>query len=154
MNPLTCFQVAFGDVMPNGKLEAAEALTKLQGFIGRSQLRALGECCKGEEKQFSFDKLVDLAALVESMPQTHGQSGKGDEAIVYLHYFHGGCDWFITEKDMASEQHQAFGWADLGDPSCAELGYISIVELMSLNVELDLYWTPITLKQMKEKKYQ
>lgn len=42
------------------------------------------------------------------------QDGKGEEAIVTLHYFRGGMDWFITEKDMEPEQHQAFGLADLG----------------------------------------
>lgn len=156
MNPLACFQVAFGDIPPlrNDKCDAAAALRKLRGFIGRSQLAALRDCCKGEEKQFFFDKLVDLAAFVESMPKTYEQDGMGEDAIVSLHYFKGGCDWFITERDKCKEQEQAFGWADLGDPDCAELGYISIVELVSLNVELDLYWTPITLKQMKEKKYE
>ena len=60
--------------------------------------------------------------------------GKGDDAVVYLHYFRGGMDWYITEKDMEEEQHQAFGLADLGYGG--ELGYISIQELIDNGVSL------------------
>lgn len=76
----------------------------------------------------------------------------GDGAIVYLHYFKGACDWWITERDSDPDgegQIQAFGFANLGDPECAELGYISIVELIRHGVELDLYWQSRTLGEVK-----
>ena len=38
------------------------------------------------------------------------------------------------------------GFANLGDPQNAELGYISIQELIDCNVELDLYWEPKPLQ--------
>ena len=47
------------------------------------------------------------------MPQTYQQEELGNQAIVYLHYFHGGADWYVTERDMDGPQHQAFGLADL-----------------------------------------
>lgn len=35
-------------------------------------------------------------------PDLYEQDGKGDAAIVYAHYFVGGCDWLITEYDPAT----------------------------------------------------
>lgn len=82
---------------------------------------------------------------------------KGPDAIVYLHYFIAGCDWYITEKDSEDEQRQAFGVAQLnGDP---EYSYISITELCEIKVkippfgfktgvELDFYWKPKPLKDI------
>lgn len=52
---------------------------------------------------------------------------------------------------MEDEQLQAFGLADLfGDGG--ELGYISIEELKSVDAEFDLYWTPKTLREIKQPK--
>jgi hypothetical protein len=139
------------------KRDATTALATLHDFIGRSQLSAIGQACYGEEKQFFFDKLVELAAIVSSMPKTYEQDGKGDDAIVSLHYFAGGsANWWITEKDMETPeepgQHQAFGLANFfGGPTDqdAELGYISIVELLAAGAELDFYFKPRTLRELK-----
>ncbi len=134
------------------KAQATAALNKtLVHFISTSQCKVMVQLSRGEEGQFFIDKMVELAAMIEKMPKTMEQDGRGDKAIVYLHYFKGGCDWFIYEKDMETEQHQAFGLADLfGDGG--ELGYISIVELLANNVELDLHWTPKTLGEVKVKR--
>lgn len=136
------------------KMEAVHALKLLDGFIGRSQLSALGSAMRGEEKQFFFDKMVAIADLVSTMPKTYDQDGLGDQAIVSLHYFKGACDWYITERDVDTDgegQIQAFGFANLGDDQNAELGYISIVELIGAGVELDLYFTPQSLGAVKSK---
>lgn len=134
---------------PKTKLEAAATLMKLRGFIGRQQLAVISEMRFSEEKQFFFDKLCDLAELVGSMPVTYETDGQGDQAIVQLHYFTGGCDWYITERDQETEQLQAFGMADLGYGG--ELGYVSIVEILEAGAELDLHWTPKTLAEVKRK---
>jgi len=68
--------------------------------------------------------------------------------IAHLHYFTGSGDWYITERDTSTEQHQAFGLADLGYGG--ELGYISIAELIANNVELDLHFTPQPLAQLRK----
>lgn len=132
------------------KMEAVNALRTLRGFIGKSQRAALATGCRGEEKQFFFDKLVEMAGIVSSMPQTYEQDGLGDQAVVYLHYFRGNQDWWIMEKDSGTSgepgQHQAFGLADLGYGG--ELGYISIVELLTYEIELDLYFRPRTLAEL------
>ncbi|SET44351.1 Protein of unknown function [Nitrosomonas marina] len=120
----------------------------LKQFIGKSQLAAFASGIRGEEGQFIKDKLIEIANIIKNMPQTYGQDGLGDEAVVHLHYFKGSADWYITEKDMEDEQLQAFGLADLyGDGG--ELGYISIQELIDSGVELDFYWTPKTVGDIK-----
>jgi len=132
----------------NTKLDAVEAIKHLKPFISKQQLSVLGDACYGEERRFFIDKIVEMGNLIKTMPKTYEQDGKGDQAIVSLHYFKGNMDWFITEKDMEMPQHQAFGLADLGYDG-EELGYISIQELIENNVELDLHFTPKTLKEIR-----
>jgi hypothetical protein len=128
-----------------------EHLALLRRFISPQQMRALHSCLQGEEKQFFISKLAELAELIAGMPVTYGQDGKGEDAMVYLHYFAGGeGNWYITEKDVETAdepgQHQAFGLADLAYGG--ELGYISIVELLQCRAEIDLYFTPCTLREL------
>jgi hypothetical protein len=132
-----------------------KAFDSLLPFMSQSQLSALAHCLRGEEKQCFFDKVAALADLISSMPVTYQQDGKGDQAVAYLHYFFGNSDWYITEKDVEGGVQQAFGYAILnGDMDCAEMGYISISELVGLvnaNVELDLYFKPCTLAEVKSR---
>ena len=103
-----------------------------------------------EEGDFFRQKFIDLENLIASTPVTYEQDGKGDDAIVYLHYFFGGCDWYITEKDADGGVLQAFGYAVLfGDKQNAELGYICITEITQFGAELDLYFTPCPLAEIK-----
>ena len=135
------------------------ALKFLAGnFMGRRQAVFVQQLMRGEEAQFFFDKMVELQNQIQSMPKTGETDGKGDDALVVLHYFKGGADWFITEKDMGDgddatigEQHQAFGLADLFQDG-GELGYISLIELGANGVELDFHWTLKTLKEVKAKR--
>jgi len=125
----------------------------LNTFIGRSQLKAILSGLRGEEKDYFKGMLREVISTVDNMPKTYEQDGLGDQAVVHLHYFMGGMDWWITEKDKGdgSEdqgQHQAFGLVDMGYG--AELGYISIEEIIANGVELDLHWKPKTLEQVKE----
>jgi hypothetical protein len=128
-------------------------LARLRQFIGKSQLAALIQGCRGEEKEFFIAKLTEYADRIAAMPQTGETDGQGDAAIVHLHYFASGrANWYITEKDAEAPdspgQHQAFGLADLfGDGG--ELGYISLVEILANGGELDLYWKPKTLGEVK-----
>ena len=143
-------------------LNVKDSAEILRGFIGASQLHCLRLGARGEEKEYFISLMSDLARRVSAMPKTYDQDGKGQAAVAYLHYFTAACDWYITEKDMevsadsAGEksaspgQHQAFGLADLGHGE-AELGYISIVELLENRAELDLHWTPKTLAEIGKK---
>jgi hypothetical protein len=132
--------------VPATKMQAATAINQMRGFIGSAQLQMIGHLCQGEERQFFYDKMVELANIIGSMPVTYQTDGEGDQAVVQLHYFTQGCDWYITERDMENEQLQAFGMADLGYGG--ELGYVSIVELLECGAELNLHWKPKTLAQV------
>ena len=130
-----------------------EALTVLQEFISRAQMRAMVDGCRGEEGDYFRAKLIEYAERISTMPTTYEQDGMGDAAIVHLHYFIGACDWYISERDIDEDgegQIQAFGYANLGDDDCAELGYISIKEIIGCGAELDLHFTPCTLASIKE----
>lgn len=67
------------------------------------------------------------------------------DKTVYLHFFIGGCDWFITEYDG---NDLFFGYTVLnGDISNAEWGYISFKELRDIRVSFvevdnDIHWEP------------
>jgi hypothetical protein len=126
----------------------------LRPYMGPAQTAVLEEMLKGEEGLYFQDLLSGLAKDIKAMPQTGDTDGQGDKAVVHLHYFIGNFDFWITERDMGDgsadiQQHQAFGFVNLGDPDNAELGYISLPELFASDIELDLYWTPRTLGEVK-----
>ena len=127
--------------------ELIEAIATLRKFMAPSQINFMVSQIRGEEHQFFIDKIKEMANLVNTMPKTYEQDGKGGEAVVYLHYFFRGMDWYIIERDMEVVQYQAFGYADLGHG--AEAGYISIVELIQNGIELDLHFTPKTVNELK-----
>lgn len=96
--------------------------------------------------------MPELEKSLQAIPVLYAQDGKGNNAIIYAHYFTGASDWYITEYD--EEHDEAFGYVILnGDIEMSELGYIPISELRSIgSVELDFHWTPITIGEMKKQK--
>lgn len=121
-------------------------------FIPRSQYLVMKSALRGEERGFFREAFRDLEKTIDSMPVTYGQDGKGEEAVIYLHYFYGGADWWITEKDIEGGIDQAFGLVDLGHGP--ELGYISIRELVGMaGVNVDLHWEPKTIGQVMAKNH-
>ena len=138
----------------NGQTEGAwwarAAAADLKPFIGQGQLSAMRQACKSEEGNWFIVRMVELAAGIFAMPKTYEQDGMGDAAVVHLHYFKGGADWYITERDSETDQMQAFGLADLFQDG-GELGYISITELIENGAELDLHFNPCTLAQVRAK---
>jgi len=123
-----------------------DAIQTLLKFVSPQQLKLMTELSRGEEGEFFIEKLLELAETVSTMPKTYEQDGKGDDAIAYLHYFRGGYDFYITEKDMEEEQYQAFGLVKM---HVTELGYVSIVELMENNIEIDLHFEPTRVGDLK-----
>lgn len=127
----------------------------LDQFMPVSQRFALKDLINGEEGEFFVQKVLELAKTIRDMPKTYETENiAGDDKVAHLHYFYGGVDAWIVEKDAGdgtpdTRQHQAYGKITLfgGGIEEAEWGYISIQELIENGVELDLHWTP---KQMKE----
>ncbi len=134
----------------NTILQAFTAVNKLKGFISAGQLAVMRAYCHGEEGQFFIDKLCDLSSRIDTMPATYETEG-GEDPIAFLHYFKGRADFYITEKDCDEDgegQIQAFGLADIGYG--AELGYISIQELIECGVEIDLHFEPKRLSEIRK----
>lgn len=127
----------------------------LKHYISKGQISALRVGCRGEEGKYFLEMISDLKDRIAIMPLSYETDGQGMDAIAHLHYFSPSSDWWITERDAGSDedeekgiQYQAFGYARLnGDTQNAEMGYISIQELIENGVELDLYWTPKTLRE-------
>jgi hypothetical protein len=121
----------------------------LQKFISVEQLAVLEINLKGEEGSYFKNLLEELENTLKTMPKTYEQDGKGENAIVYLHYFLGDFDWFIIERDVEPKQLQAFGLACI---FFDELGYINIAEIIQNGGELDLNWQPKTLAEVRKNK--
>lgn len=90
--------------------------------------------------------------LAKKIPAIYEQDGKGDDAIVYAHWFSlTGWDWYCTEYDP--EQGLCFG---LVKGFADELGYWTIGQLEEVNegrpfqiIERDMYWTPCKLSEVR-----
>lgn len=87
-------------------------------------------------------RAVPMPALYATERQPAAQK------VLHVHYFVGGCDWWVAEYDPATGT--AFGYACLGDPDLAEWGYVDLPELEALTVhgglvvvERDLHWRPV-----------
>lgn len=133
--------------MSNRMKQAIEHVKTLKDFMSPAQLNTMGHGCRSEEKEFFFDKLEEMANRVNEMPKTYDteDTAKNDK-VIHLHYFRGGADHYIIEKDMVADepQYQAFGYSNIG-MGLNRGGYISIEELKEYGFELDLHWTPCTV---------
>ncbi|MBS1712641.1 MAG: DUF2958 domain-containing protein [Armatimonadetes bacterium] len=95
-----------------------------------------------------------LAAL--NIPPLHAtESTPAEDKTIHARLFAlaSTATWFIAEFDV--EEQVALGFVDLGDPTCAEWGYISVAALESLRwlgvprVEFDVHFTPIRFTDLK-----
>ena len=125
-------------------------------FIGRQQADFTRELIGGEEGGFYVDRMLFLRALIADMPATYGQEESPDP-VAFLHYFIGGYDGYIFEKDAGDpddtpedRQCQAYGFARWSHmPDSAECGYISLPEILASGAELDYHFQPIPLSAIK-----
>lgn len=136
---------------------AALSFLYSNNFIGEAQRDCVLELMEGEEKEFFFDKMIELRGVVDAMPKTYAtKDTPTEDKIAHLHYFTGACDWFIVEKDKGQldgvpPQSQAWGFANLGDDENAETGYISLHEVTQNRGELDFNWKPKPLRECMPK---
>ena len=137
------------DAVTNAKQAISTIGGSLVDFISDRQRRVLMEMLTGEEKEGVAEVVLELSDRIEKMPKTYETDNQGDNAIVHLHYFYAGMDWYFTEKDVYSGQHQAFGYSRYST-GAGEMGYISLPSLLrDGEVEVDLYWDPKPLKDVK-----
>lgn len=92
--------------------------------------------------------------LTEKIPALYEQEDKGEDAIVYVHWFSiTGWDWYCTEYDP--ESGLCFGLVKGFD---TELGYWTLGEFEEVNrnnkfgfpiIERDLWWKPCKLADVR-----
>jgi hypothetical protein len=101
-------------------------------------------------------KLV-TKALEKSTPMIGATSHLSSTEIMVQFKLFNPCGvghWYITEYDP--ETKEAFGFANLGDPRMAELGYIPLDELESIKlpfgmgIERDINFEPRKLSEVME----
>lgn len=99
---------------------------------------------------------TELEAMFPKLYETEDKSP--EEVHVIAKFFNptGPGTWFAVEYDP--EERIFFGYVNLGDPDCAELGYFSLDELeavklpFGLRIERDLYFGNHSLAEVMEKK--
>lgn len=73
----------------------------------------------------------ETLARIPPLYATEGVPEK--DKLIHLHFFIGGCDWYVTEYDG---EDTFFGFAILNDDyEMAEWGYISFTEMKEINVQ-------------------
>jgi len=87
---------------------------------------------------------VPLKERLDTIPRLYEtEEIPAEDKLIYLHFFYGGCDWYIAEYDG---DDLFFGFAILNnDYINSEWGYISFSELQDINIngfeiDTDLYW--------------
>lgn len=120
----------------------------LKNYVPDSELKVLLSNLRGEEGAYLKELLTNLVKQIKSIPPLYANEEIGLKATVKLHYFCNSTDFWITELDP--KERLAFGYTCLnGDSASAELGYISIPELLSIQMmQLDLYWDEKTLEEV------
>ncbi len=78
---------------------------------------------------------------------------KTKDQKIHMHFFIGGCDWWVSEYDP--ETKNMFGFCCLNDTMNAEWGYVSLNELKDvkigfMEVDKDKHWTVRPASEVKE----
>lgn len=112
----------------------------LKRYLPKSELASLMHSVRGEEGEYFVNLLKSMEQTIKAVPPLYDNEHLGTDARVRLHYFGGANDIWVTELDH--DTGEAFGFTCLGgDMGNAELGYVSIPEIVATNrLELDLYW--------------
>ncbi|GHT67821.1 hypothetical protein FACS1894110_14060 [Spirochaetia bacterium] len=121
-------------------------------FIPKSQFKVMMETPEAFEAE-----VKRLNAIVAKIPGL-GETDNLPKHPLALHYFVGGCDWYIAEYDR--EEDIFFGYAILNnDYQNSEWGYIGRTEIISLEIperhlmiNLDLYCHEETIEDALFKK--
>lgn len=120
----------------------------LKHFMPVMQRSVLADQLRGEERVGIAEMICRTLDVIIHLPQPYTTEGVVG-ALAQLHYFKGSVDAWIVECDSSDEQLQAFGKISLyGNGDEAEVGYISIKELIDNGVELDLHWKPVPLAEI------
>lgn len=95
--------------------------------------------------------------LLQQLRKTDKSVKSSQITIAHAHFFFADSDWYITEWNGEDE---LYGYTILnGDMQNAEFGYMSLSEIRDFRqgqnqgIELDCYWTPRSISDIKKMKY-
>jgi len=139
--------------------DLVQAMVVCNPFVSQSQHIAMINGCYGEEGQYFVDTFKALAKRINEMPVAY-QNRNGFDSMVYLHYFVGGSDIYITEKGLEEGAVPAYGFVVLNDDfEQLEVGYISLSDLSKYYhpgtkavVSLDLFFEPVPFSSIISQK--
>ena len=126
-----------------------DEIATLRTLTNPAQFETIAHAMLNEEGDHFIEIIDRIHATWQAMPATYATESQGESAVEHLHYFLGGADWWLIEKDADTDhagQIQAFGIAELG--MGPELGYISISELLENGAELDSYYAQQTVAEI------
>jgi hypothetical protein len=115
--------------------EEKKERVKMSGFLKmltpKSQFFAMLEGWEGHAE--SIKRMNEGVEKMARLYETDTNEYKGRHPLA-LHYFMGGCDWYISEWDRGDN---FFGYAILNnDVQMSEWGYISLSELLGIESNL------------------
>lgn len=118
---------------------------RIARFIGRTQKAALRDFLRGPEGK-DFRELINQAETnAAAIPAMYAQDGKGINAMAFTHLFKGGRDVYLMEMNDS----EAFGLGR-SHPHDAEFSYFDLQELRTLDLEIDLHFTPQSVGVIKD----
>jgi hypothetical protein len=113
------------------KLEPVKMSDDLKRLTPKSQYLTMLD--GWEEYSDAITRMNEVVEKMARLYETDTKEMKGRHPLA-LHYFLGGCDWYISEWDRADS---FFGYAILNnDVQMSEWGYISLSELLSIEASL------------------
>ena len=111
--------------------EKPHELDTLKLLTTPQQFAVITDAMIGEEGDHFIEIIDRIHATWQAMPKTNETDGQGRDALARLHYFIGGCDWWIVERDTAPttrarcrpSESQTSAWAENSAtsafPSCS-----------------------------------
>lgn len=127
-------------------MENTEFLLRCGKLCPLAEMAAIKEITNG-----NFIKaFANIRQAIEDVPPLYAQEEEADP-IVYLHYFGGSHDFYITEySETAPDGCDNLAYGVTAVYGEHEYGYISINELKQIAViNLDLHFTPCRLSEIK-----
>jgi hypothetical protein len=112
-------------------------------LTGERQRAELLHFLEGEEPQYYEDLLTKLDTEWQATPENNAPSGR--DAIAHLHYTRGTEEFWIVEKGATADR---CCWGITATDDGVTLCYFQLKELLEVDADLDLYFTPVTVGEI------
>ena len=132
------------------RLLATQAVATLRPFLSAQQWAGIAKAFRGSDAAHFMELAARIAARVRLMQKADDQEGQGAWATVQLRYFLSACDWYIVNLDPVAGVERAAGFVTREGASLdADPVIISVAELVACGAQLDLYFPPRSVGQLR-----